>query len=69
MTDDDEIWAKEPDLAALTRAHGLLRVDPKSALNELERLAEQGSIMSMVYIGSAYRDGTGVMRDVSQAER
>ncbi len=62
-------WLVEPDQAALSRAHRLLRSDPKKAVIEMRALAERGSIMSMLYVGQAYRRGTGTDVDSRTAEK
>jgi uncharacterized protein len=65
---DQMDWAKEPDMESLTRAHSLLASDPGQALTELKALADRGSVMSMLYIANAYRNGVGSGTDLQQAE-
>jgi TPR repeat protein len=60
-------WESEPDLQQLRRAHGLLTTDPARALTDLKSLADRGSVMSMVYIADAYKNGIGTRVDLSQA--
>src|SRR5262245_1150397 len=65
MTD---VWDNEPDLTQLRHAYALLAVDPHEALTELHNLADRGSVMSMVYIAHAIRNGIGTRMDLPQAE-
>jgi len=60
-------WDTEPNLHRLREAHDLLAKDPMRALSELQALADQGSVMSMVYLGYAYKNGIGVGVDPSKA--
>jgi hypothetical protein len=46
----------------------MLQSDSANALIELKALAESGSIMSMVYLGDAYKLGKGTKIDLSRAE-
>jgi TPR repeat protein len=63
-------WSDEPDLAALHRGYDLIRQDGAAAVRELSALAELGSPMSMVYLGTIYRRGEGgIARDPVQAEK
>jgi TPR repeat protein len=59
----------EPDPVRLAAAYGLFRSDPKSAIEKLKQLAEDGSISSMLHVGQAYRRGNGVEQDFAEAER
>lgn len=68
MLDDNSIWSSEPDLESLNRAHKLLESDPSTAFKELEKLAQEGSIMSMVYMGSTYHNGSTIAKDDEKAE-
>jgi TPR repeat protein len=63
-----EAWDSEPDLEQLHKAYGLLSTDPEQALVKLRILADRGSLMSMVYIANAYRNGIGVKVDIPQSE-
>ena len=63
-----QLWEKEPDLAKLREAHALMATAPKQALIELKALASRGSLMSMLYIASAYKEGKGTEVNISQAE-
>ncbi|TAL80809.1 MAG: sel1 repeat family protein [Beijerinckiaceae bacterium] len=69
LIEDSELWDREPDLVSLRQAHALLKSNPGKAITDLQRLAEQGSVMSMVYVGAAYRRGAGVPRNDSEAEQ
>lgn len=60
---------QEPDLESLHKAYTKLQTEPGlEAINDLEKLAERGSLMSMVYLGGAYEDGIAVLKNESQAE-
>jgi TPR repeat protein len=61
-------WANEPDAAALYESHRKLKTDPVESIREFEALADRGSLMSMVYVGHAYRRGKGVSKDLARAE-
>jgi uncharacterized protein len=63
-----KVWAEEPDPRRFEDAQRLLRSDPNRAYSELRTLADRGSIMSMVYLGWAFAEGTGRAADFSQAE-
>lgn len=65
--DDEDLMSREPDVAALQRAYGLLSADPERAARELEGLANAGSIKSMMYLGNLYQQGPHA--DFSKAER
>jgi RimJ/RimL family protein N-acetyltransferase len=66
---DDDIWAVEPDVQQLRKAQTLLDTDPKSAIEIFHQLAAKGSIRSMVSLGTIYRRGTDIQRDLVEAER
>jgi TPR repeat protein len=53
----------------LVEAYATLETDPKRALVQLRSLADSGSAMSMLYLGSAYRDGNGTSVDLREAEQ
>jgi uncharacterized protein len=65
---EDNEFKKEPDLAALSAAHALLKTAPERALPMLEELAGRGSLVSMIYLGNAYLRGRGVRVDVEKAK-
>lgn len=58
----------EKDKVTLLKAYNLRQSNPVVSLEMLRDLAKSGSIMSMVYIGSAYRDGRGVAIDWQEAK-
>ena len=61
---------EEPDIELLTEAYALLQADPGPvAITQLSRLAERGSLMSMIYLAWAHKSGTGVAPDITQATR
>lgn len=61
--------ALEPDLEALKRTYDALGEKPRESLNQLVAWAETGSLMSMLYVGSAYRYGWGVPVNFLTAEQ
>lgn len=61
---------EEPDIDRLHRAYTQLQAEPgQDAINHLEDLAKSGSLMSMIYIAWAYKNGIGVIADDKLAER
>jgi len=58
----------EPDLEAFKAAKALMKDRELSGIDELTRLAERGSILSMLEIGRAYYSGTGVLKDYAHSE-
>jgi TPR repeat protein len=58
----------EPDAEQLFRAYEALDTDPVQAVSALTSLAERGSPMSMLYLGYAFSNGTGVSPDPQRAE-
>lgn len=63
-----EIWDKEPDLDALTRACDLMTTNPTRALAEFRALEARGSIISLVNIGHIFEYGRGAPVDLAKAE-
>ena len=61
-------FAKEPDQGRLYRAYKMLEKDPQKAILELKALVKVHSIMSMIYLGDAYKFGTGVEANLNEAE-
>lgn len=61
-------WSLEPDLNELRRAVDELSSDPLKALRDLERLANRGSLASMLYIGQAYESGSAGHANLERAE-
>lgn len=59
-----EALKREPDPDKLLRALGILASEPTLALGQLKMLADQGSLLSMVFIGDAYLHGRGVEPDI-----
>jgi TPR repeat protein len=69
MSDAGHIdWDKEPDLEALRNGCRLLQSNPRDGLSLLKALAERGSLMSLLYLGEAYRKGEGLDTDLEKAE-
>lgn len=59
----------EPDWERLVAVYNKFQADPSIAcVDELDSLADEGSVQSMVYLGVAYRDGLGVNIDEEKAE-
>lgn len=65
----EDKWASEPDISGLRESYQKLKTDPKAAIRELTEHAAKGSLMSMVYIGYAHQKGTGVQKNLGEAER
>jgi len=61
-------WDDEPDLDRFQRALATQRNDPRQGLQDLEDLAELGSIASMIHVGWAYLKGHGVPMDLERAD-
>jgi TPR repeat protein len=59
----------EPDLPRLKRAESLLRENQKLALFELNILAEQGSVLSLLFLGYASQEGLDIKVDLDASER
>jgi hypothetical protein len=69
------IWAiegpllrQEPDQERLHRAAVLLQTAPEQAVAEFRALAEGGSVLSMIYLGHAFRNGTGTKINLEKSE-
>ena len=62
-------WSKEPDLARVHRAHRLLKTEPARGLIEVWALANNGSVMSMIYMAEACSLGNGTKIDLPEAEK
>ncbi|MHB8884743.1 MAG: SEL1-like repeat protein [Methylovirgula sp.] len=48
--------AREPDIKRLGDAYGFLSTNRLRAISELEHLANEGSVMSMLYLAQAYQN-------------
>jgi TPR repeat protein len=68
QANDREIWAREADLMAVRVIVDLQQGDPAAAFPQLAALAEQGSVWSMLLVGCAYENGTGIELDEGLAE-
>jgi len=62
-------WNNEPGADALRRAYELLKTNPKKAVNELEALADRGSLMSIWYLADAYYSGRYFAKDMNGAKK
>jgi hypothetical protein len=60
-------WDREPDLDGLRLAYNKLQTDNDGALKELRELADQGSVMSMIYIGDDYYSRRGQIGNILKA--
>lgn len=55
LLDTQALLAREPDIKRLQDAYALVSTSPPQAIRELETLAGEGSVQSMVYLSWAYR--------------
>lgn len=69
QTLSEQAFEAEPDLASLRVAYSKLQSDPIGAIQEFKTLADRGSVMSMVYLGDAFANGTGSHADLEEAEK
>src|SRR5438552_661820 len=53
LMDDDELRSKEPDLAGLENAQAVVSTDFPRARTKFEELANQGSVMALLYMAFA----------------
>ena len=60
--------AQEPDVHSFWNAVRLIDSDKNQAIENLKNLSENGSILSMVYLGDLYVNGRGVPRDVRRGD-
>src|SRR5205809_944224 len=65
MTDP---WTGEPKLAELRRAYHLIECKDPGAIPMLENLVSVGSVMAMVYLGTAFQKGLNGRPDRVEAE-
>ena len=61
------IWQKECDLAAVSQANELLKSDPQNGRLQLQDLAENGSVWSMLLLGWCYQAGSAGTVDYEKA--
>ena len=66
---DRSLWEREPDQERLQRASLLLRTAPVQAVAELRSLSEEGSVLSMIYLGHAFYRGIGTPVDLHESEK
>jgi uncharacterized protein len=69
MSNQIDHYAREPNMPALKRALEIYDSEPADAVPKLRYLAESGSPMGMIFFGHAYRAGTGVAKDLTEAEK
>lgn len=65
---EEALLRREPDPERLHRAAGLLQGAPEQAVAEFQALTEIGSVLSMIYLGHAFRNGVGTGRDLDKSE-
>src|ERR1700732_4736409 len=58
----------EADPQLVYQAYDLLKPDPEASFKQYLALAESGSVWSMATVGYMLENGTGVARDLVQAE-
>lgn len=68
-TNGAEVSSREPDFDRLLQILELHKSDPAAAVEAWHALAEEGSIWSMFYIGWAYEHGSGIERNLAEAEK
>ena len=56
----NELVAREPDLKRLRDAYNLLSTNRTQAIDELEELANTGSVLSMEYLAHAYQSAPNI---------
>lgn len=61
-------WTREPNLEELRATHSMLATNFELARSRLERLAEDGSIASMWYLGDAYASGRYTSKNLEKAK-
>src|SRR5437762_545719 len=66
MTDP---WTGEPNLAELRRAYDLMKSKDTGAIPMLEKLVSVGSVMAMVYLGTAFEKGLNGPADLVEAKK
>src|SRR5579872_5005919 len=69
QANDRNVIDRDPDRDALAEADNLWRRDPKAGLLRLRKLADLGSVWSMLLLGYAFASGTGTDPDEIQSER
>jgi tetratricopeptide (TPR) repeat protein len=67
ILEDDEIMAREPDLVRLRQAYALLQTDSSHAIEELQKMASAGSVMSALYLSECF--GKEPYIDLKKAEK
>ncbi|MHB1304854.1 MAG: tetratricopeptide repeat protein [Acidiphilium sp.] len=65
----NELWKQEPDLTQLRYAHDLLTTEPAKALVVLQKLADDGSVMSMIYLAGGFEAGIFGVISLPEAEK
>src|SRR5258708_1777281 len=69
MMDDNELLAREKDADRFHHACALLSTNRPQGIAELETLAGQGSVMSMLCLGWTYYKKMGADIDLTTAEK
>lgn len=66
LYDDNALMARELDPIRLHNAYSLLSSNPHQALRQLTELADQGSVMSKLYLAHAYQTGPNANREEAE---
>jgi hypothetical protein len=69
QTNDRELLERDPQRDAIEATRTLRRRDPTAAFPRFLKLAEGGSVYSMLCVGWLYGHGVGVQEDAVEAER
>ena len=59
-------WDMEPFASSIEDAMELRESDPTEFVKILEKLAKNGSVLSMIYLGDVYANGRGVPIDIDR---
>ncbi len=62
-------WTEEPDMMELRNAYALLGSHFNQARQMLEKLAERGSLASVLYLGDAYASGRYGSKNLLEAKK
>ena len=68
QANDAELFLADPLLDLVRPANALWTTDPAQAVKAWTPLAEAGSILSMIRLGHAFREGRGTPKDEAKAE-
>lgn len=68
QANDAELFLADPLLDLVRATNALWETDPAQAVQAWTPLAEAGSILSMIRLGHAFREGLGAAKDEAKAE-